>query len=98
MKKTILIAAFVFAAVASPVQAKGPKGPPASHPTPNKCQAHTISYEVWGKLVSGSLTLNSNGTYSGTLTVHVSQSNHHAKSDRNTDKSYTLTNAHLNIH
>jgi hypothetical protein len=100
MKKLIFIAVLVFAAVAAPIQAKGPKGPHPSPPTPpaNKCQAHTISYEVWGTLISGSLTLNANGTYSGTLTVHVKQSDNHAKSDRNTNKTYTLASSHLNIH
>lgn len=99
MKKLILIATLVSAVVAAPIQAKGPK---ASHPAPpassTKCQAHAISYEAWGKLVSGSLTHNADGTYSGTLTVHVTGANHHAKSDKNTDKVFTLTNAHLNIH
>jgi len=98
MKKLILITVLVFAAVvAAPIQAKGPHPSPPTPPS-NKCHSHTISYEVWGTLVSGSLTRNADGTYNGTLTVHVKRSNNHAKSDRNTDKTYTLTNSHLNIH
>ena len=63
-----------------------------------KCQPHSISYEVAGTLVSGSLTLNSDGTYSGSLTVHVTNANKHAKIDENTDKAYTIANARVNLH
>ena len=48
--------------------------------------------------MSGSLTRNSDGTYSGTLTVHVTSANHHAKADKGTDKSYTLDHAKTNLH
>lgn len=96
MKKIMLIAVFVAAIVAAPVQAKPPK-PPKPTP-PNKCQPHAVSYVVSGTLKSGSLTLNADGTYSGTLTVHVTKANKHAKADKNTDKAYALTNAKVNLH
>jgi hypothetical protein len=99
LKKLIVIVALVSAVVAAPIQAKGPKGPKTTPPaTSQKCQAHPIAYEVSGTLGSGSLTLNSDGTYSGSLTVHVTKGNAHAKADKGTDKSYTLTNAHVNLH
>ena len=99
MKKLIVIAALVSAVVAAPVQAKQPKGPkPAPPATSHKCQPHAVSYEVAGTLVSGSLTLNSDGTYSGSLTVQVTNANKHARIDRNTDKAYTIANARVNLH
>ena len=99
MKKLIVILALVSAVVAAPIQAKGPKAPkPAPTAGSQKCQPHSISYEVAGTLVSGSLTLNSDGTYSGSLTVHVTNANKHARIDRNTDKAYTIANARVNLH
>jgi hypothetical protein len=99
VKKLIVILALVSAVVAAPVQAKGPKGPkPAPPAGSQKCQPHAISYEVRGTLVSGSLTPNSDGTYSGTLTVHVTNANKHAQVDKNHDKAYTIANARVNLH
>jgi hypothetical protein len=95
VKKLILIAALMSAVVAAPINAKAPKPAP---PAPKNCQVHTISYEVSGTLVSGSLALNSDGTYSGTITVHVTNVNEHAKTDKNATKSYTLTSAKANLH
>ena len=47
MKKTMLLALLLVAAVAAPVQAKPPKPTP-----PNKClKTHTVSYVVSGKVV-----------------------------------------------
>ena len=99
MKKLIVIAALVSAVVAAPIQAKPPKGPkPAPPANSHKCQPHAISYEVAGTLDSGSLTLNADGTYTGSLTVHVTSANKHAKIDKNTDKAYTIANARVNLH
>jgi hypothetical protein len=99
VKKLIWIAALALAvAVVAPVQAKPPKpGPPKPTP-PNKCQPHAVSYEVSGTLNSGSLTLNSDGTYSGTLTVQVKKTNMHAKAAKGTVVTYTLTSARVNLH
>jgi hypothetical protein len=90
---------FVFAvlaltglAVTAPVHAKS--HPPQSH----KCKPHAVSYRAAGKLVSGSLTANSDGTLSGTLIVHVTSTNHHAKADKGTDKSYTLDHVKAKLH
>ena len=100
MKKFILIAAVVFAAVAAPVQAKGPKSGPDRTPPANssKCRPVSVAYVASGKLVSGSLAANADGTYSGTIVVHVSRANTHASGDKGTDKTYTLVNAHVNVH
>jgi len=99
VQKFILTAVLVFAAVAAPVYAKGPKNPAHMPPaTSNKCQPISVAYVASGKLDSGSLTKNADGTYSGTITVHVSTTNHQAKADQGTDKAYTLTNAHVNVH
>jgi hypothetical protein len=100
VKKLIVILALVSAVIAAPSQAaKPPKAPkPAPPAGSHKCQPHAISYEVAGTLVSGSLTLNSDGTYSGSLTVHVTSANKHAKIDKNTNKAYTIANARVNLH
>ncbi len=93
VKKIMLIAVFVLATAVAPVQAK----PPAPV-TPQKCQPHAVSYIVSGTLDSGALTANSNGTYSGSLTVHVTKTNNHAKADKGAHKTYTLTNAKVKLH
>jgi hypothetical protein len=94
MKKIVLIAVFVLAAAVAPVQAKPPKTPPKPH----KCQPHAVSYIVSGTLDSGALTANSDGTYSGSLTVHVTNSNSHAKADKGAHKTYTLSNTKVKLH
>lgn len=89
MRMTGLLGVLALAVVAAPVQAKAPKA--------QKCQPHAVAYEVSGTLVSGSLTANSDGTYNGTLTVHVTKAEHHAKVDKGTDKSYTLDHAKVKL-
>jgi hypothetical protein len=74
--------------------AKGPKAPTS----PKKCVAHAVSYRVAGNLESGALTLNSDGTYSGSLVVDVKKTNRHAKADKGTTVTYTLTSAKLKLH
>jgi hypothetical protein len=94
LKKLFVLAVLAVTglAVTAPVHAKS--HPPKSH----KCTPHAVSYRASGKLVSGSLTANSDGTYSGTLTVHVTSTNHHAKADKGTDKAYTLDHAKVKLH
>ncbi len=84
MKRIAFVAAaLALMAVVVPAQA-------AKH----KCVAHAVSYEVSGTLAStGSLTANSDRSYSGTLTVHVTRANQHAKADKGTTKTYTLDHA-----
>jgi len=88
--------ALLVAAIVAPAQAKSPKPKPAS-PKP-KCVAHAVSYQVSGTLsAAGALTANSDGTYSGSLTVLVTKTNDHAKTDKHTTRSYALSNAHVSF-
>jgi hypothetical protein len=101
LKKLTLLAALALVALVGPAQAEKPDHPGKSHNHPgksHKCVAHKVAYRVGGTLVSGSLTQNSDGTYSGTLVVHVTNANHHAKADKGTDKSYTLDHAKAKLH
>jgi hypothetical protein len=93
MRKIAFVALLALVALVAPAQGKAPK-PAKSH----KCTAHAVSYRVSGTLVSGSLTKNADGTYSGDLTVHVTKANSHAKADKGTDKSYTLDHAKAKLH
>jgi hypothetical protein len=81
----------------APAKAKAQKCPDATPPAPGatsqKCRPRTVSYRVSGTLVSGTLTQNPDGTYNGTLVVHVTNTNHHAKTDKGTDKSYAVDHA-----
>jgi hypothetical protein len=61
----------------------------------HKCVAHNVAYIASGTLVSFAATQNSDGTYTGTITVHVTRTNHHGATDRNSDVTYTLTNARV---
>jgi hypothetical protein len=74
---------------------------PATHPshpahrslpgTSRKCAAHKSAYIASGQFVSWAATQSANGTWTGTLTVHVTRSNHHGKSANGTDVTYTLS-------
>ncbi len=91
MKRIALLtaAALVFAAIALPAQAAKPKP---------KCVAHAVSYEVSGTLTTpGALTANSDGSYNGTLTVHVSRTNEPAEADKGMTKTYTLDHARVSF-
>jgi hypothetical protein len=90
MKKLVLIGLIGVLAVAVPATAK-PSHPAKSH----KCVPHEVSYEASGTLVSSALTKNTDGTYTGTLTVHVTRTNHHASADKGTDVAYALTAARV---
>lgn len=96
MKKIALIALLALVAVVVPATAKPPE--PTPPPKSHKCKPHGVAYVVSGTLVSGSLTRNSDGTYNGSLTVHVTKANHHARADKGTDKSYTLDHAKVKLH
>ena len=76
-------------AVAKPAHPAHPTMPKSSH----KCTAHEVAYVASGTIVSWAGTQNSDKTWSGTITVHVTRANHHAKSDKGNDTTYTLTNA-----
>jgi hypothetical protein len=71
--------------------------PPHSHPThpvaSHKCAARQVAYRAAGTLVSWSATKAVDGRYSGAITVHVTHANHHARSAKGSDVTYTLSGA-----
>lgn len=90
---TLAVFAFAILAVPSAGLAKGPKAPK----TP--CQPHAVAYKISGTVLSGALTAGSGkNRYSGELTVQVTKANRHAKADKGTTQTYTLTNAKLKLH
>lgn len=86
MKKLTLLVMLVAVAAVGVTQA-------SAATKSKKCTPHKVAYVVHGKLVSGTLTKNSDKTYSGMLTVHVTKADKHAKSEKGTDKDYTLDHA-----
>ncbi len=92
--KRFIVAAVAFAILAIPgvSLAKAPK------PPKGECLPHAVAYVVSGTLSSGSVTVNSDGTYSGSLTVQVTKANKHAKGDKGTTQTYTLASAKLKLH
>ena len=85
--------AFAVPAAAHPGPGTHPAHP--SHPAQSqKCTAHNEAYVASGKLVSWSAT-ETNGRWNGTFTVDVIKTNHHAKAQRGTTQTYTLTNARV---
>jgi hypothetical protein len=92
--KRLMLAVSAFAILAAP--AAGLAKPPP--PKAQKCQPHAIAYVASGRLVSGSLTANSDGTYSGSLVVHVTSVNHHAKAAKGPATTFTLTNTKVKLH
>src|SRR5689334_9036165 len=75
-------------AVARPDHPKHPGHPPGSH----KCASHDVAYIASGQFVSWAATQSGAGTWTGTITVHVTRSNHHAGTAQGTDVTYTLSN------
>lgn len=110
MKKIALTAVLALAVSVVPAAAKEHPGrgdkaktkaehvKPESKAKSRKCKVHGAAYVVGGTLESGTLTPNADGTYDGTLTIAVSQANHHAKADKATSKTYTLDDARVNLH
>lgn len=105
MKRGIILGLAGALAIAIPAGAKthptgnsGTHGKSGTHPTTShKCAARSVAYVASGKLVSWSLTKGTNGKYSGTLVVNVTKSNHHAKGDKGTAVTYTVTSARVKL-
>jgi len=97
MKRILILAGCALAVVASPVAAKSPHAlkPPA---TLTACTPIQVAYVSYGTLVDGALVANPDGTYSGSLTVAVSQTNEHARADLGVATPYTLDSAALHLH
>src|SRR5215471_18017776 len=76
-------------------QGKGDQGKPSHPGNSHKCKPHKVAYVASGKLVSQTLTKNSDGSYSGQVTVEVKRTNHHAAGDQGTTKTYKPENVHV---
>ena len=100
-RRSALVVAIGAMAVAVPAAAKKPAEPahpshPAAPSTPStshKCAPHNQAYTASGRLVSWGATQTASGRFSGTITVHVTRTNHHAAKAKGTDMTYTLTSA-----
>jgi len=68
-----------------------------------RCLAHKVAYVAAGTLVSQTLVLDtptstdrsSRPTYSGDVTIAVTRTNHQARGDKGTTKTYTLVHARV---
>jgi hypothetical protein len=74
-------------------------GNPGEPGTSHKCKPHRVGYVASGTLESSSLTPNSDGTFSGSVTVHVTHTNHHGANDKaktpTETKVYPVEKVHL---
>jgi hypothetical protein len=76
-------------------QGKG-KGP-GEHGKSHKCMAHNVGYVAAGTLLKATLTKDEGAnTYSGTLEVEVTHTNHHAAADKG-KKTYEVSKVHLTL-
>lgn len=57
---------------------------------PHRCVPHGVAYVASGVLVSNTLVLGTNGTYSGEVTVEVQHGNRHARGEEGTKKTYKV--------
>jgi len=87
MKRFVLLALLAVVALVGGGQAA------TASSKSKKCTPQKVAYVVHGKLVSSMLSKNSDKTYSGTITIHVTKADKHAKSEKGTDKTYTLDHA-----
>ena len=93
------ISLLVLAAMATTVAVAVPALAADKKSTSEKCQPHAVSYVGRGTVVSAALTPDpaTVKTYSGTLTVQVTQTNKHANADRTETKTYTLSLADVSF-
>jgi hypothetical protein len=76
-------------------QGKGNQGKPSHPGNSHKCKPHKVAYVASGKLVSQTLTKNTDGSYSGEVTVEVKRTNHHAAGDQGATKTYKPEKVHV---
>jgi hypothetical protein len=60
----------------------------------HKCKAHKVGWVVSGALVSQTLTKNTDGSYSGEVTLEIKKTNHHGVEEKGT-KSYKVENVQV---
>jgi hypothetical protein len=72
-------------------------GTPSTHGNSHKCKPQSVGFIVSGTLVSQTLTLNSDGTYSGNVVVTVTRTNHHAAEEKleKVNKTFPLVKVHV---
>ena len=98
MRKIAILPAALAALATMVLPAEAAKPTAKPNAASIRCVAHRVSYEVSGTLNTvGSLTRNSDGTYSGALTVHVTRADDHARADKGAIKSYTLNHAKVSF-
>ena len=98
MKKVLTLAACALAVVAAPVAAKSPHQALTPVAPVTACTPIQVAYVSYGTLVDGALVANPDGTYSGSLTVAVTQTNEHARADRGVPTTYVIASAALHLH
>jgi hypothetical protein len=107
VKINIKAGAFVTAASALAIAVPAMAHPgPSEHPSgshssgSHKCTPHKAAYIESG-IVDGTtastLAQNPDGTWTGTLVVDVTRTNHRAKADKGTTVTYTFTNQKLRV-
>jgi hypothetical protein len=106
-KAGALVAAAGVIAIAVPAAAHpGPGNHPGhggktDHPSKShKCTPHNVGYVESGTIdasTPSTLAQNPDGTWSGTLVIDVTRTNHWAKADRETTVTETFTDAKLRV-
>jgi hypothetical protein len=80
--------------IAVPATAKPAHPAHPTHPASSeKCEAHKVAYIASGTFVSWAASQTGKHTYTGTITVNVTKTNHHAKAQKGTQYTYTLANS-----
>lgn len=84
-----------------PAGAPNGHGHGGGHGKSHRCVAHRVGYVAAGTLVSQTLVLdtpatpNARPSYSGDVTIAVTRTNHAARGDKGTTKTYTLAHARV---
>lgn len=105
IRKLMMVSASVGTlAVAVPAIAQASKGgnpkSGTNHPTQShKCKPHNVAYVEWGTVdaTTASTLAGSNGTWTGTLVVDVTKTNHAARGDKGKTITYSFTSAKLRV-
>jgi len=75
----------------------GKKGMHGHKGKAHKCAPHKVAYIAHGTLVSFSAMAGTDGRYSGTIVVNVTRANHHARSTKGTQATFTLSDARVRL-
>jgi len=85
--------------VKNPGHGHGHGNQSGTHGKSHKCKPQSVGFIVSGTFVSQTLTLSSDGTYSGNVVVTVTHTNHHAVGEKEAkvtvEKTYPLTKVHV---